>query len=157
MPRVLKLPFLASLLVLAVLAGACGSTPKAKSTTPPTAVTTTTAKAIAAPTVTLNGSSFPVPTETVGTPIQPYADTGQQVVLSPTGFLPRTLYAALHDPVVFTNLTSKVVTLTVENVGLAPVKIQPGGHYAWTPNVLAFGYKSSTGDAGIVNVGAFSS
>jgi hypothetical protein len=158
MPRVLKMPLLAGLLVLSVVAAACGS-PKAKSSTPPTAaVTTTTAKAITTPTVTLNGATFPVPTETGGTtPIQTFADTGQQVVLSPSGFLPRTLYAALHQPVVFTNLTSKVVTLTIGNVGLAPVQLQPGGHYEWTPNVLAFGYKSSTGDAGIVNVGAFSS
>ena len=35
--------------------------------------------------------------------------------------------------------------------------IATGATYSWTPNVLDFGYKSSTGDVGIVNVGAFGS
>jgi hypothetical protein len=154
--RVPKLVLLSALFATAVVAAGCSSGPN-KVDTPTTvkAVTTTTAQSLAATTVTLNGQTYPVPTEDGKTPITPFADSGQQVVLTTSGFLPRTLYSALHQPVVFTNLTSKVITLTVEDVGIAPATIEPGGHFSWIPNVLAFGYKSSTGDGGIVNVGAF--
>ena len=57
----------------------------------------------------------------------------------------------------WTNLSPKPLVLTLMNVGVAPVTIATGATYSWTPNVLDFGYKSSTGDAGIVNVGAFGS
>jgi len=144
------------LLPLAVAVTACGSTP-AKSTTPTTvkAVTTTTAQPIVAKSVTIDGKAVAVPTEDGTDPIKPFSDTGQQVVLTASGFLPRTLYSALKTPVVFTNLTSHPVVLTLEHVGVAPVTIPAGGSYSWTPNVLDFGYVSSTKDSGTVNVGAF--
>jgi hypothetical protein len=88
-------------------------------------------------------------------PIVPGVATGQQIILTKTGFLPQTLYSARDTPVVWTNLTAKTVTITVEHVGIAPAKVAPGATFSWVPNVLDFGYRSSTGDSGLVNVDAF--
>jgi hypothetical protein len=144
---------------LALTAAACGSssasTTNKPTVTAPTAVTTTTAKALTSSTVTLNGTSYPVPTESGSTPITPFSDTGQQVVLTASGALPRTLYSALHQPVIFTNLTAHPLTLSILHVGLPPVTVTSGGTYAYTPTVLAFAYRASNGAAGIVNVDAF--
>jgi len=149
-------PILA-LVVLPLLVAACGSSPK---TPPPRAVpttTSTTAPVITSPNVTIGGKTYSVPSEGGGIPIKSLADTGQQVVYTSSGFLPRTLYSSLQTPVVWTNLSAKPLRLSLEHVGLAPVTIPVGGTYSWTPNVLDFAYESSTGDGGIVNVGAFGS
>jgi hypothetical protein len=119
--------------------------------------TSTTAQVIAGATVTISGKSYNVPSEGGGIPIKPYSDTGQQIIYTSSGFLPRTLYSSLHTPVVWTNLSTKPVVLTLEHVGVAPVTIAVGATYSWTPNVLAFGYQSSNRDFGYVNVGAFGS
>jgi hypothetical protein len=141
-----------------VALAACSSTPSRPTTAPTVrSTTTTTAASLTTGTIVLNGKSYPVPSEAGTRPITPFADTGEQVVLTSSGFLPRTLYASTQQAVVFTNLTTKPVTLTIEDVGLKPAVLQPGATYHWIPNVLAFGYKSSTGDGGIVQVGAFPS
>jgi hypothetical protein len=141
---------------VALTAAACGGSSAPRSTTTTAkSVTTTTAKAITTPTVTINGRSYPVPTDGVSGPITPFSDSGQQVVLTPSGALPRELYSSLHEPVIFTNLTAHPLKLTVKNVGVTPSTIQPGGTYSYTPTVLAFSYAASNGAAGIVYVGAF--
>jgi len=156
MPRNLKCALPALLLALAASLSACSSSPSngtgaasAKSTT------TTTAQVIVSSSVTIDGKSVVVPTEDGKDPIKPFGDTGQQIILTSTGVLPRSLYSSLHQPVVWTNLTSQPVTLTIEHVGLAPVTVQPGATYSWTPNVLSFGYTSSAGGSGYVYPGAF--
>jgi hypothetical protein len=150
-----------SCLVTPMIAAACGSsTPSSSSSGTSTTVrstTSTTAQVIASPTVIIDGKSYNVPSEGGGIPIKPSADTGQQIIFTSSGFLPRMLFSSLQTPVVWTNLSSKPLVLTLEHVGLAPMTIATGASYSWTPNVLAFGYKSSTGDAGVVNVGAFGS
>jgi len=150
---------LAFLIGLAVVVSACGGAASSTATTKPPAPTTTTsttAPQITTPTVTVNGSAITVPRETPGIPIQALQDTGQQVVLTSGGFLPRTLYAALQTPIVWTNLTDKTVTISLVSVpGVAPATVAPGATWSWVPTELAFHYKASTGDWGIVYVGAF--
>jgi len=151
---------LAALIGLSLMAAACGgsssATPPSTKPPAPTTTTSTTAPAITTPTVTINGTTYSVPTESPGMPINPLQDTGQQVVLTSGGFLPRTLYSAMEKPVVFTNLTAKPITLTLTDIpGVAPVVIAPGGSWSWVPNALQFAYRASTGDWGLVEVGAF--
>ena len=145
---------------LALTVAACGtstaSTPTAaKGTAPPPPVTTTTAQVITTPTVTIGGKTYPVPTDGDSATITPYSDSGQQIVLTASGALPRTLYTALKTPIVFTNLTAHPLTLTIEHVGIPPATIASGETFSYTPTVLAFGYKASNGASGIVNVDAF--
>jgi hypothetical protein len=153
-----------SLPALGLLAAACSSTPSSGSATPtttsyPKATTTTTAQVISSATVTIDGRTVKVPTEDGTDPIKAFGDTGQQVILTSTGVLPRSLYAAQNQPVTWTNLTSSPVTLTLTHVpGVSPQVIQPGGSYSWNPvNTLSFSYASSGGGSGIVYSGVFGS
>jgi hypothetical protein len=155
-----RILLLLALLVVPMIAAACSGSPSSPpSGASPTvqSTTSTTAQVISSPTVIIEGKTYTVPSEGGGVPIKPYSDTGQQIIYTSSGFLPRTLYASLQTPIVWTNLSSKPLVLTLEHVGVAPVTVAVGGTYSWTPNVLAFGYKSSKGDAGFVNVGAFGS
>jgi hypothetical protein len=136
---------------------ACGGSPSQSASTTTTRETTTTAQVIASSTVTLNGKTYPVPTESPGDPIKPFSDTGQQMVLTSSGFLPSQLYAATAQPVVVTNLTPKTVTITMTGTGAPPHTLAPGASFSYTPTVLAYGYGSSTGKHSVVNVGAFTS
>ena len=152
-----RIALIVVLLVTPLIAAACSSSPGSPSSSSPTvrSTTSTTAQVIGSSTITIGGKSYDVPSEGGGIPIKPYSDTGQQIIYTSSGFLPRTLYASLHTPIVWTNLSPKPLVLTLVDVGVAPVTLATGATYSWTPNVLDFGYKSSTGDAGIVNVGAF--
>jgi hypothetical protein len=158
-----RITLLLACVVAPVIVAACGSSsPSSSSSGAPasgrsTTTTSTTAQVIASPTVTIDGKTYNVPSEGGGIPIKPSSDTGQQIVYTSSGFLPRTLYSSLQTPVVWTNLSSKPLVLALEHVGVASVTIAVGASYSWTPNVLGFAYRSSTGDAGIVNVGAFGS
>jgi hypothetical protein len=148
-----------SLSLLAVATAACatpsssGQSSGTSTTVQPT--TTTTAQVIATSTVTIDGKTYPVPTENGTDPIKPFGDTGQQVVYVSSGFLPRTLYSASSTPVVWTNLSPHPLTLSILHVGLAPVTIPVGGTYSWKPTALQFAYTSQNKDVGIVEVGAF--
>jgi hypothetical protein len=149
----------AGLLVgVALVAAACssgGAATTTSTTKAPVATTTTTAPQITSSTVVLGGKSIPVPTEGDNKPISSNVDTGQQVILTSKGFLPALLFSALHTPVTFTNLSSKTVTLTLPFTGVAPATLAPGASTSWTPNVLQFQYRSSTGYHGKAQVGAF--
>jgi len=142
-----------------LLAASCSSSSSSGSPKPstPNASPTTTAQVIESQTVTIDGKTVPVPTEDGTDPIKPYGDTGQQVILSSSGVLPRSLYASLDQPVVWTNLTSKPVTLTLNHVpGVAPQVIQPGRSWSWNPvGQLSFSYTSSAGGTGYVYSGVF--
>jgi hypothetical protein len=145
--------------LLGLLAAACSSSPSARSTSPPPSSTTTstTAQVISSSTVTIGGQTVNVPTEGGANPIKPYGDTGQQIILSSTGVLPRSLYASLDQPVTWTNLTAHPVTLTLKNVpGVPPKVIAPGSSFSWNPvNQLSFTYSSSAGGTGFVYSGVF--
>ena len=146
----------------ALVLTACGGAPSAEKDPPkkaPTSpsTTTTTAPPITAPTVVIGGKSVTVPTDE-GTPITPLQDSGQNVVLTTKGFLPRVLYSSRSTKVVYTNLTPRTVTIQFPHSPASPpTAIPPGGSYAYTPRSMQYQYTSSTGDAGYVVVGAFTS
>ncbi|MFZ0248502.1 MAG: hypothetical protein WAL61_01055 [Acidimicrobiales bacterium] len=141
----------------AVALASCGSSPAQKSSSPPKVVrtTTTTGAEITTPTVTINGHTYQVPTESGSQPIHQIDDSGQQIILTSNGVLPQQLFSTVSTPVTWTNLTDKTLTLTLVDTGLPPKQILPGGSFTWTPNVLDFGYTVSDGDKGGVNVGSF--
>jgi hypothetical protein len=145
--------------LLGLLAAACSSSPSSGSAAPstPKSTTTTTAQVIASSSVTINGHTVNVPTEDGTDPIKAFGDTGQQVILTSSGVLPRSLYAGQNQPVTWTNLTSKPVTLTLNHVpGVSPQVIQPGASYSWNPvNTLSFSYTSSAGGTGLIYSGVF--
>jgi FtsP/CotA-like multicopper oxidase with cupredoxin domain len=154
------------LVLLVPLAGALGAAcsssgpspiAASKSDSAPKSTTTTTAQVISSSTVTINGQPVKVPTEDGTDPIKPFGDTGQQVILSSSGVLPRSLYASLNEPVTWTNLTDHPVRLTLQHVpGVSPQTIQPGTSYSWNPvNQLSFSYSSSSGGTGFVYSGVF--
>jgi hypothetical protein len=150
--------FVLVLPLLGLLAAACSSSPASRSaSSPPSSTTTsTTAQVISSSTVTIGGQTVNVPTEGGTNPIKPYGDTGQQIILSSTGVLPRSLYASLNQPVTWTNLTAHPVTLTLKVPGVPPKVIPPGSSFSWNPvNQLSFTYLSSAGGTGFVYSGVF--
>jgi hypothetical protein len=153
--RIASLPLAGTLGAVAL--ASCGSSPAQKSSSPARAVrtTTTTGAEITTPTVTINGHTFQVPTESGSQPIHQIDDSGQQIVLTSHGVLPQQLFSNVSTPVTWTNLTDKTLTLTLVDTGQPPKQILPGSSFAWTPNVLDFGYTVSNGDKGGVNVGSF--
>lgn len=157
MTKTNRLLLVAAFAASTVTFAACSSSPSKSAATATTThdVTTTTAQVIASATVTLNGKTYPVPVEQPGAPIKPYSDTGQQVVLTSSGFLPYQLYASPGEAVVVTNLTPKTVTINTVSTEAPPHVLAPGASFSFKPTVLAYGYASSTGKHSVVNVGAF--
>src|SRR5580704_3365096 len=124
--RIASLPLAGTLGALAL--ASCGSSPAQKSASPPEAVrtTTTTGAEITTPTVTINGHTFQVPTESGSQPIHQIDDSGQQIILTSNGVLPQQLFSAVSTPVTWTNLTGKTLTLTLADTGQTPKQILPG-------------------------------
>lgn len=145
-----------------LLLGACGSSSPSAARRGPDSTTSTTVftpiPEITTPTVTIGGHTYAVPTES--TPWRPLSDTsdsGQQIALSPKGFLPPHLFANKDVPTVWTNLTSKPVRIIITHLGIPPSKlIPPGGSFSYTfTSTISFEYFSSTGYHGVVDVNAF--
>ncbi len=158
------LPIAGVIVAVGVLLAACGGGSSATSSTTsssPNSSTTTPSLApeITSSTVVLNGQSVKVPTEAGTTPIPNTNGQGQQIILSPHGFLPSSLIASLKESVTWTNLTSKPVTISFHYHG-TPVSytLAPGGAFSYYfPTLDNFVYSSSTGYHGSVSVGAFQS
>jgi hypothetical protein len=142
---------------LAVAASACGGSGPAKSAAAPVASTTSTAPQVTTPTVTINGKSVNVPTEDGTKPIFSRIDTGQQVIYTTKGFLPAYLFAATGQPIIFTNLTAKPLTISFLGTTSKPVTIARGGSYSFLTDVLQFQYHAANGDHGKAQIGAFNS
>ena len=142
---------------LAVAASACGGGGPAKSAAAPVASTTSTAPQVTTPTVTINGKSVNVPTEDGTKPIFSRIDTGQQVIYTTKGFLPAYLFGATGQPIIFTNLTEKPVTVSFLGTTSKPETIAPGASYSFLADVLQFQYRASNGDHGKAQIGAFNS
>jgi hypothetical protein len=153
----------AAFAVAGLVFAACGGTPNAgdkrsassRANDPTT--TTTTAPPITTPTVDIGGTQVTVPTDD-GSPITPLQDSGQNVIVTTKGFLPRVLYSDHGTPVVYTNLSTHAVTVSFPHSPASPpATIAPGSSYAFTPRSMQYEYRSSTGDTGYVVVGAFTS
>ena len=152
-------PFLA-LLAMPMIAAACSSSPSSPSSGAAPAArstTSTTAQVIGSSTMTIGGKAYDVPSEGGGIPIKPYSDTGQQIIYTSSGFLPRTLYASLHTPVVWTNLSPKPLVLTLEHVGVCSGDHCDGRDLLVDAERARLRLQVVDGDAGVVNVGAFGS
>ena len=107
---------------------------------------------LAGPTVTISGHSYPVPTESGTTPIDPATASGQQIILTPKGFLPYMLFASLNEPITWTNLTPHPVRIRFEYSSVSSHLIPPGGTFTYfSRTIYTFVYRSSTGYHGTVS------
>jgi hypothetical protein len=143
---------------LALLAAACGGsgTPAAQG---PTTTTSTTAPPINTATVTINGQTVSVPQEGAGTSANGRIATGQNVIWTAKGFLPAWLFANAGQPIVFTNLSNRSVTISVIPLGIPPFTVAAGKSYSLmpTPGVDQFQYSTDHGHYwGKAQVGVFS-
>jgi hypothetical protein len=151
---------LAALGGLSLVASACSNSPS-----PAAAPTTTTSTALPAsplapevttPTVTIDGHSYQVPTSD-GHPIDPSVDNSGQIILTDKGFLPYRQLVNLNQPVTWTNLSSRPVTISFPHVpGSKSHALAVGGTFTYSsPTLISFEYVSSSGHHGIVSIGAF--
>jgi len=154
-------PILAALVALSLLAAACTSSPSSSSPTTSSSTKTTTTVSVPPPVISsqttiINGITVTVPRETASRPIDPSNDTGGQVIISDKGLLPFHLFVALHQPITWTNLTPKPVSITFLHFAVASGPIQPGKSFTWTPPTgISIRYTSSNGFVGTFDVGAF--
>jgi hypothetical protein len=145
-------------LLLAVGLASCGNSAPPHVAAPTTTTSSLPAPEITTPTTIIDGHSYVVPTEGDSRPIDSYTDSGQQIVLSPKGFLPFHLLVVSNVPVTWTNLTSTTVTLAFGHSGLSPKVLKPGAAYTYPgTGLLSFIVTSSTGYHMSVSIGAFTS
>jgi len=141
---------------LALAAAACGGggSPSAQQ---PAATTSTTAPPINAATVTINGQTVAVPREANNLPANGRVATGQNVIWTAQGFLPAWLFAAVGQPIVFTNLSSQPVTIKCVPLDVS-FAVAPGKSYSLTPTagIDQFQYSADSGHYfGKAQVGIF--
>lgn len=113
---------------------------------------------ITTPTVTIEGRTYPVPTEDGGVlPAQGQA-MGTQVVIRDDGVLPEELIAPENAVITWTNLSSSPATVHFLTGGFEDSRsIAVGGTFTYTtPGRYNFAYRTSTHGQGQVYVGAFS-
>jgi hypothetical protein len=97
-----------------------------------------------------------VPRENPANPIDPPTDTGQQFVITELGMLPAHLFAKIGVPIVWTNLTSKPVTVTFIGDPVTSGPIPVGGTWSYTfPDSYSVAFKTSNEYLGHLDVGAF--
>jgi hypothetical protein len=130
------------------------------SATPHAAPTTTTSSvltpAITTPTVTIDGHTYQVPTESGTNSIDPSVATGGQIVLTDKGFLPYHLFADINQPITWTNLSSHPVRITFLHMPGKSWRLPVGGSFTYSsPSLIGFEYLSSSGYHGIVSIGVF--
>ncbi|MFZ0667954.1 MAG: hypothetical protein WAM97_19565, partial [Acidimicrobiales bacterium] len=76
--------------------------------------------------VTVGGKTVTVPIDS-GKPAEPGIDSGQQIVISESGFLPSKLYSTPGDPIVWTNLTNQPQQVKFDYFAVQSPVIPPGG------------------------------
>jgi hypothetical protein len=141
---------------LSVVASACSNSPSPAAA--PTMTTTTTAPTpeLTTPTVTIDGHTYPVPTSN-GRAIDSEVDSSGQIILTDQGFLPYKELVNLNQPITWSNLSSRPVTISFLHMpGLTSHELPVGGTFTYTsPTLQNFEYVSSSGHHGIVSIGAF--
>lgn len=111
---------------------------------------------ITAATITVNGHAYPVPRENPANPIDPVSDTGQQIVITGQGVLPDHLFANIGVPIIFTNLSSKPVTVSFISDPVMSPSIPTGGTWSYTfPDSYSVAFYTSSNFLGQIDVGAF--
>jgi hypothetical protein len=140
---------------LSLVASACSNSPS-----PAAAPTTTTSSAptpeVTTPTVTIDGHTFQVPTSD-GNPVNSAVDSSGQIILTDKGFLPYREIVDLNQPITWTNLSSRPVTISFLHMPGSKRRTLPvGGTFTYSsPTLQNFEYVSSSGHHGIVSIGAF--
>jgi hypothetical protein len=163
-------------LAVAILLGACGSSPSGsakptdKSATTSTTATTAGSTGTSTPTsfahvtgpsvatidssktVTVGGRTVKVPTDS-GKPITTDVGDGQQIIISAAGFLPQKLYSTPTVPIVWTNLTEQDQQVVFDYFSVTSPVIPPGGTFTWkTAASESIAYRSSSGMRAVVVV-----
>ncbi len=153
LPRVVMLGVVTAA-ALALAGCSSGSNQAAPSTTTTSVIT----PAIISKTITINGHTYPVPSEDGIHAIDPSVDTGGQIILTNKGFLPYRLFVQLKQKITWTNLSSHPVRITFLHQPVKSGLIPVGGTFSWSSATLInFAYVSSSGYHGIVAIGAFTS
>jgi hypothetical protein len=146
------------LLTLSSCSSGGGSSPKAAGPARSTTTTSLLTPALVSRQVTINGHSYPVPSEDGVHAIDPTVATGGQIILTNKGFLPYRLFVQLSQVVTWTNLSSHPVRITFLHLPNKSRLIPVGGTFTYSsPRLINFEYTSSTGYHGIVAIGAFTS
>ena len=150
--------------MLSVMVGGLGTAACASPMSAPTTTSSTTtiakispAAPITTPSITIDGASYPVPTEANGSLPSPGTATGTQIVIRPDGVLPMQLIAPEGATITWTNLTSKPVRITFAGTGkAASPMIETGGTFTFTDTgQYSVGYTTSNGFRGQASVGQF--
>ncbi len=146
-----------ALVGVALLAAACGGGGSSSPNKAAAKGATTTAPPLKSATVIVNGKSVTVPTEANGMAVEQGISTGQNIVFTAKGFLPGWLFAAKGEPITFTNLSSRPVTITCPPMLIPAFTIQPGEAHTITPTpgIDQFEYVTPQGFHGKAQVGVF--
>jgi hypothetical protein len=137
--------------------GVATTTPTTNSTTATTPVTFAATGPSAATiagshAVTVGGKSVTVPTDS-GKPISVEVDDGQQILITVDGFLPKRLYSANSEDLVWTNLTNQPQRVIFDHFDVKSPLIPPGGTFSWsTPASESISYHSASGMHGVVTI-----
>jgi hypothetical protein len=102
----------------------------------------------------VSGSTTTFPREVAGRPLNPVVDSGQQVVITPTGFEPAELYADDTLPVVWTNLSGSPQTISFVALPVHSAVIPVGGQFVWNAHGagLTLAYHSTSGLHGVLRL-----
>jgi hypothetical protein len=146
-------------MLLALIVSSCSSSASpGKSATSAKSTTTTSVltPAILSRNLTINGHTYPVPSEDGVHAIDPSVATGGQIVLTNKGFLPYRLFVQLKQVITWTNLSSHPVRLTFLHLPIKSTMLAVGGTFTYSsPTLINFEYTSSSGYHGIVSIGSF--
>jgi hypothetical protein len=140
---------------LSLVASACSNSPS-PAAAPTTTTSSTPTPEVTTPTVTIDGHTYQVPMSD-GHPIDAAVDNSGQIILTDQGFLPYRQLVNLNQPVTWTNLSSRPVTISFLHMpGSTSHTLPVGGSFTYSsPTLQNFEYVSSSGHHGIVSIGAF--
>lgn len=144
--------------------GACGSGPSGSSgststtsTSPATAAVHVTGPSVQqilhSTQVVVDGKSVAVPYQIGTRPVSPIYDTGQHVLITVGGLLPKELFSARTYPVVWTNLTDQPQQVVFEHLPVTSPVIPPGGTWTFTSvSAQSISYHTHSGMHGVVQI-----
>jgi hypothetical protein len=135
-----------ALVAMALALTACGG-----GTTSSASTTSTTAPVRY---VHVNGKRVRVPVEPDGSLPSPGPESGDQVVITSSGFQPDHLFARVKVPITFTNLSSKPQQIDFEHFSITSPVIAPARKWSWTPKTgVSIQIVNREGQTGILDIG----
>lgn len=86
------------------------------------------------------------PRESPGQPVTPNIDPGQQIIITPNGFWPNTLYANDQVAITWTNLSGHPQTVSFDHIPVTSGVIPAGAQFVWKTHFGgSFTYSSASG------------